>query len=223
MARARKHRSMLSLLTAAVGAIPALQAALVVMAPASAALAAAPHGPAPATLAQAIARGDTTIAPKQVQAMILAQRRDFTLVDIRSPAAFAAGHIRDARNVPLAKLGSAEEINVLRRSPQVILDGNPSAAPLLCARDVEDLVFLSHRASRIAAQLSINPRVQAILRGDEATAGLSLEIGGFCAEVADAEQRQRLVALLASAHDDVDRMLGGDTAARIWALEDAYP
>ena len=103
------------------------------------------------------------------------------------------------------------------------VDGNPSAAPLLCARDGEDLVFLNHRASRIAAQLSINPRVQAILRGDEATAGLSLEIGGFCAEVADAEQRQRLVALLASAHDDVDRMLGGDTAARIRALEDAYP
>ncbi len=126
MARARKHRSMLSLLTAAAGAIPALPAALVVMAPASAALAAAPRGAAPATLAQAIARGDTTIAPKQVQAMILAQRRDFTLVDIRSPAAFAAGHIREARNVPLAKLGTPEEINVLRRSPQVILYGDTS-------------------------------------------------------------------------------------------------
>ncbi len=126
MARARKHRSMLSLLTAAAGAVPALPAALVVMAPASVALAAAPAGPAPMTLAQAIARGDVTIASKQVQSMILAQRRDFTLVDIRSPAAFAAGHIRDARNVPLAKLGTPEEINVLRRSPQVILYSDTS-------------------------------------------------------------------------------------------------
>lgn len=153
MARARKHRSMLSLLTAAVGAIPALQAALVVMAPASAALAAAPHGPAPATLAQAIARGDTTIAPKQVQAMILAQRRDFTLVDIRSPPAFAAGHIRDARNVPLAKLGSAEEINVLRRSPQVILYGGTSVEAMAAKPEQAAVV----RALNICPEVSVVP------------------------------------------------------------------
>ncbi|MDE2328798.1 MAG: pyridoxamine 5'-phosphate oxidase family protein, partial [Rhodospirillales bacterium] len=42
------------------------------------------------------------------------------------------------------------------------IDGNPSATPLLCARDGEDLVFAAHRASRLAALLSINPRAQAI-------------------------------------------------------------
>ncbi len=103
------------------------------------------------------------------------------------------------------------------------VDGNPSAAPLLCARDGEDLVFLGHRASRIAAQLSINPWVQAILWGDEATGGLSLEIGGFCAEVAEAEQRQRLIGRLASAHEDITRMLGDDRAAREYACFRLHP
>ncbi len=124
MARTPKHAPLLSLLTAAAAAVPPLPTALVVMAPAGAALAAAPGATASTTLAQAIARGDTQIAPAGVRALIMAQRRDFTLIDIRAPKEFAAGHIRDARNVPISQLALPQEINRLRRSPQVILYGN---------------------------------------------------------------------------------------------------
>ena len=122
MARTPKHAPLLSLLTAAAAAVPPLPTALAVMAPVGAALAAAPV--ASTTLAQAIARGDTQIAPAGVRALIMAQRRDFTLIDIRAPKDFAAGHIRDARNVPISQLTMPQEINRLRRSPQVILYGN---------------------------------------------------------------------------------------------------
>ncbi len=124
MARTPKHAPLLSLLTAAAAAVPPLPTALVVMAPMGAALAAAPGATASTTLAQAIARGDTQIAPAGVRALIMAQRRDFTLIDIRAPKEFAAGHIRDARNVPISQLAMPQEINRLRRSPQVILYGN---------------------------------------------------------------------------------------------------
>ncbi|MFT2093434.1 rhodanese-like domain-containing protein [Acidiphilium sp.] len=124
MARTPKHAPLLSLLTAAAAAVPPLPTALVVMAPMGAALAAAPGATASTTLAQAIARGDTQIAPAGVRALIMAQRRDFTLIDIRAPKEFAAGHIRDARNVPISQLALPQEINRLRRSPQVILYGN---------------------------------------------------------------------------------------------------
>ena len=122
MARTPRHAPLLSLLTAAAAAVPPLPTALAVMAPVGAALAAAPV--ASTTLAQAIARGDTQIAPAGVRALIMAQRRDFTLIDIRAPKDFAAGHIRDARNVPISQLTMPQEINRLRRSPQVILYGN---------------------------------------------------------------------------------------------------
>ncbi len=122
MARTPRHAPLLSLLTAAAAAVPPLPTALAVMAPVGAALAAAPV--ASTTLAQAIARGDTQIAPAGVRALIMAQRRDFTLIDIRAPKDFAAGHIRDARNVPISQLAMPQEINRLRRSPQVILYGN---------------------------------------------------------------------------------------------------
>lgn len=121
MARAQKRSSILSILTVAAGAVPPLPTALAVMAPIAVAQASTPDQAALPTLAQAIARGDMQIGPKQVQDMLLAQRHDFTLVDIRRPQAFAAGHIRDARNIPLARLGTPKEINILRRSPQVIL------------------------------------------------------------------------------------------------------
>ncbi len=124
MARTPKHAPLLSLLTAAAAVVPPLPTALVVMAPMGAALAAAPGATASTTLAQAIARGDTQIAPAGVRALIMAQRRDFTLIDIRAPKEFAAGHIRDARNVPISQLALPQEINRLRRSPQVILYGN---------------------------------------------------------------------------------------------------
>lgn len=128
MARASKHRSILSILTVAAGSVPVLPASLVVMAPAGLALAASPAGQPPQTLAQAIARGDVEIAQPQLQALILAQRQDYTLVDIRAPDAFAAGHILNARNIPLAQLGAPEQINILRRSPQVIVYADSTVA-----------------------------------------------------------------------------------------------
>ncbi|WP_287833547.1 prenyltransferase [Acidiphilium sp.] len=76
------------------------------------------------------------------------------------------------------------------------IDGNPSATPLLCARDGEDLVFAAHRASRLAALLSINPRAQAIVETDDPLFSLLLEVTGFCVELREAAARGRVLAAL---------------------------
>lgn len=103
------------------------------------------------------------------------------------------------------------------------VDGNPSAAPLLCVPDGQDLVFLAHRTSRIAAQLAVNPRVQAILRGEDRAGDLALEIGGFCAEVADAAQRRRLIAQLAEAHAALRQVADEDARVPAYACFRLHP
>ncbi|HQT46728.1 MAG TPA: rhodanese-like domain-containing protein [Acidocella sp.] len=100
---------------------PSLPAAISALNPIGIAQAATPGDASLASLAQMIARGDDLVTPNYLKQRLLAARGDFTLVDIRDPADFAAGHISGAVNIPVAKLLDPAEIVVLRRKPQVIV------------------------------------------------------------------------------------------------------
>ena len=51
-----------------------------------------------------LGRGGKRASP--LEATMLINRGKSTIVDVRSPEEFAAGHLRDAKNIPLADLGT---------------------------------------------------------------------------------------------------------------------
>ena len=55
------------------------------------------------------------------EAVQLINRRDALVLDVRAPAEFAAGHIPNARNIPLAELGARlREIEKFKARPVVV-------------------------------------------------------------------------------------------------------
>ncbi|WP_297366540.1 rhodanese-like domain-containing protein [Acidocella sp.] len=108
--------------------IPALPMAVAATQPLAAARAATPDQPSLDALAQMVARGDDMVSVDYLKARILAARGDFTLIDIRAPDEFAAGHIQGAVNLTVPELLSPDEVVKLRRLPQVILYGTDSSA-----------------------------------------------------------------------------------------------
>ena len=122
MARSKRRTSVLSVLAVAAATVPPLPAAVGALSPVGVAWAAgSDEGASLQTLAQTVARGSDAITPERLRKLILAQRRDYTLVDLRAPDSFTAGHIRGAVNVPLAKVLDADQVVKLRRVPQVIV------------------------------------------------------------------------------------------------------
>lgn len=121
MTKARRCPSTLSLLAVAAGMITPLPAAVSALSPLGLVQAASTADASLQSLAQVVARHEDEVTPEHLQALILAKRRDYTLVDIRAPEAFAAGHIRGAANIPLPRLMAADEIIRLRKLPQVIV------------------------------------------------------------------------------------------------------
>lgn len=121
MSKARRLVSTVSILAAAASVVPALPPALSALSPMGVAHAAPAKRPSLQTLAQVVARGEAMITPDALRRLILSGRPTFALVDLRAPEAFAAGHIRGAVNIPLAKLLDEDQIVRLRRKPQVIV------------------------------------------------------------------------------------------------------
>jgi rhodanese-related sulfurtransferase len=121
MLRIKPSRRRLSQLALAFGTIPALPMAIPALAPFGIARANAPDAATLQTMAQAVARGENLVTAVHLRSLILAQRHDFTLIDLRSPSDFAKAHIQGATNIPLPKLVDASEIVKLRRSPLVII------------------------------------------------------------------------------------------------------
>jgi rhodanese-related sulfurtransferase len=123
MAKARRLTTTLSILAAAASVVPSLPPALSSLSPISAAHAATNDRPSLKTLAQIVARGEDMITPEALRSLILAGSPAYALIDLRSPEAFAAGHIREAVNVPLARLLDEGQVVRLRRNSQVIVYG----------------------------------------------------------------------------------------------------
>ena len=73
------------------------------------------------TLAQGIARNEAQVTAATLGAWIVEDRRDFALIDVRAPEAYAAGHIKGARNLPLSRLMSADALASLRGARTVVL------------------------------------------------------------------------------------------------------
>lgn len=121
MAKATHRTPTLSALAVAVGMITPLPAAVSALSPLAVARAASPRDASVQTLAQVVTRHEDAVTPKGLEALILAKRGDYTLIDIRTPQAFAAGHIHGAANIPLPRLVAAPEIVRLRKLPQVIV------------------------------------------------------------------------------------------------------
>lgn len=146
MAKKKRVNPALPALAAAASAIPLLAPAVSAFSPIDIAFAATRDHAALQAIAQAVARGDDVMTPEHLRALILAKRRDFTLIDIRSPDAYAKGHIAGAESIPLPKLFAEDEIVRLRRLPQVIVyaettDQEAQAAVLLRVAGVPALAL----------------------------------------------------------------------------------
>lgn len=83
-----------------------------------------------------------------LQATQMMNRENALVLDVREPAAFAAGHILGARNLPLGELEKrAGEIDKYRKKPVIVTcDGGMAstrAVKVLKARGFENVVSLS--------------------------------------------------------------------------------
>ena len=66
------------------------------------------------------AKAGSALSPQQ--ATLLVNRQDGVILDIRDKKAFEAGHIVDAVNIPLAKLGErSSELEKFREKPLVVV------------------------------------------------------------------------------------------------------
>lgn len=121
MTKPKPRAPTLTMLAVAVGMIAPLPAPVSALSPLAVARAASTDDASLEALAQTVSRHEDQVTPERLQNLILAKRRDYTLVDIRAPEAFAAGHIQGAENIPLPALMAAGKIVKLRRLPQVIV------------------------------------------------------------------------------------------------------
>ena len=79
-----------------------------------------------AEVAQAAARGEDRVSPKELAEWLIEERQDFVLIDVRSTDDFAQGAIADATNTPLARLVTAEEMAALPDSRKIVVYSNGS-------------------------------------------------------------------------------------------------
>lgn len=75
-------------------------------------------------MGQAISRNENSITPPALNALIVKDQHNYTLIDVRSPQDYKAGHIKGASNIPLPKLFTGGEIDKLSRAPKVVLYSN---------------------------------------------------------------------------------------------------
>ncbi len=80
-----------------------------------------------ASLAQRIASGLDHITAAELADRLISDLRDFELVDIRDAGDYASGHIRGARNIPLARLMTADSLESLPAGRTVVVYSNGSA------------------------------------------------------------------------------------------------
>jgi rhodanese-related sulfurtransferase len=105
-----------------------------------------PDSSVAAALAQRIAAGQDHITAAELADRLIRDLRDFELVDIRNEQDYASGHIRGARNIPLARLIAADSLESLPAGRTVVVYSNGSAHAAQAA-------LLLHLAGRDALAL----------------------------------------------------------------------
>jgi 1,4-dihydroxy-2-naphthoate octaprenyltransferase len=93
------------------------------------------------------------------------------------------------------------------------VSGNPSATPLHYVRDGIDLIFFCSPSARIAAQIAINPAVQAVVWSCDPKAGTAVEVSGCCTKSRDPALRQRAAARLSARSEAFARLSEAPSAS----------
>jgi rhodanese-related sulfurtransferase len=88
-------------------------------------------------VAAAVARGEDHVTPAILSEWLVAGTRDVGLVDLRAAQAYAAGHIRDARHLPIAEALTAAGMQALREHAITVVysdDSEPAAQAVVLLR-----------------------------------------------------------------------------------------
>ncbi|MGB5201124.1 MAG: rhodanese-like domain-containing protein [Sedimenticolaceae bacterium] len=80
-----------------------------------------------ARLAKTIAAEQDHVTVPELSDWVIKDQRDYELVDIRDVADYAAGHIQDARHIPLAALMSDEALAALPHGRKIVVYSNGTA------------------------------------------------------------------------------------------------
>jgi rhodanese-related sulfurtransferase len=80
-----------------------------------------------ARLAKTIAAEQDHVTVAELSDWVIKDQRDYELVDIREATDYAAGHIEDARHIPLAALMSDEALAALPRGRKIVVYSNGTA------------------------------------------------------------------------------------------------
>jgi rhodanese-related sulfurtransferase len=81
-------------------------------------------------VAQVVARRNDRVSADDLARWIIQGKKDFVLIDVRSPTDYANGHIDGARNLPVPELISREQMKSLPKDRKVIVysQGSETAA-----------------------------------------------------------------------------------------------
>ena len=122
-------------------------------------------------VAQGIARGEGQISVQDLSKQLIEGHKALTLIDIRSPEAFAAAHIKGAQNLPLAQLMSRDKLATLPAAGSLVVysqdsgDGAAAAALLRLAGHPAKVVDGGYSAWD---REILHPDVPAVATKDEA-------------------------------------------------------
>ena len=72
-------------------------------------------------VAQGVARGEGRMSVQDLSRWIISGHQTFALLDLRSPEAYAAGHIEGAENHPLAELMNPEKLAALPEGRKLVV------------------------------------------------------------------------------------------------------
>jgi rhodanese-related sulfurtransferase len=75
-------------------------------------------------LGRAIARDEVHVTAEQLTKWLVEERKDYVLVDVRSPKEFEEGHIKGATNIALPDLLKTETLAKLPRDKAIVLYSN---------------------------------------------------------------------------------------------------
>lgn len=81
----------------------------------------------PGTIAKSIEESEDHIDPSTLSQWLIEGRQDFMLIDIRTPGEFEQGHIKGAKNIPLAQLLEKDTLQELPGEKYIILYSNGSS------------------------------------------------------------------------------------------------
>lgn len=114
-------------------------------------------------VAQVIARREDRVTADELAHWIIGNQQDYMLVDVRSAAAFAGGHIDGARNLAVPELLAPETLKTLPKDHRIIVYSQGSET---AAQAVVLLRLAGYRADLLLggydfwSQQVLNPRIE---------------------------------------------------------------